>query len=66
MLSFAFRNVRYDLSSVVLARETGLLQVNYVRVRNCIVDVIRYKHRVGTARVSSYLASIFCTKLCIL
>ena len=49
-------NLFSDLSSVVLARETGLLQVNYVGVRNCVVDVIGYKHCVETARDSSYLA----------
>ena len=48
--------MRYDLSSVVLSREIGLLQVGYVRVRHCIVDVSGYKHCVGTALVSSYLA----------
>ena len=56
VLSFVLRNVRYGLSSVVFARETGLLQVNYVRVRNCIGDVSGYKHCEGTARASSYFA----------
>ena len=66
MLSFFFRNVRYGLSSVVLSGEIRLLQVRYVRVRHCIVDVIVYKHSVGTALVSHIwlrdfvLDSVYC------
>jgi len=56
VLFFVLLNVRYDLSLLVHSREIGLLQVSYVRVRHCIVDVIGYKHCVGTALVSSYLA----------